>query len=80
MAHDFAQAQDRRAVAQAADLFKLVGDIQDRGAFGAELAQGFEQDFNLLWCQNAGGFIHDQQLGVLQQTSNNLDPLAFACG
>ena len=77
MAHHFAQSQDRGAVTQAADLFELVRDIEDRGALGAELAQGFEQDFNLLRGQNAGGLIHDQQFGVLQQAADDLDPLAF---
>ena len=27
--------------------------------------------------QHAGGLVHDQQLGVLQQAANDLDPLAF---
>ena len=28
--------------------------------------------------QNAGGFIHDEQFGVLQKTADDLDPLAFS--
>ena len=31
-----------------ADLFELVADVEDRGAFGRQLAQGFEQDVHLL--------------------------------
>ena len=36
-----------------------------------------KQDLYLLRGQNAGGFVHDQQLGVLQQAADDLDPLTF---
>ncbi len=65
MAHHLAQSQDGGAVTQGADFLQLVRDIKDRGAFRAELAQGFKKDFNLLRGQHAGGFIHDQQLRIL---------------
>ena len=78
--HDAAPAQDRRLVAKAADLLQLVADIQDRGPLCRQLPQGLEQDAHLLRGQHRCRFIHDQKLGVLQQTADDLDPLPFARG
>jgi hypothetical protein len=75
-----AQPQHRRVFAERADLFELVADVEDRGAFLGELPQRVEQDLHLLRGQHRGGLVHDQQLRVLQQAADDLDPLALAGG
>ena len=67
-------------ISQRADFFELMRYIEDRGAFGFQLAQGFEQDLDLLRCQNRCGLIHNQQLGILKQAADDLDALALPHG
>ena len=62
-------------VTQRADLFQLVTDIEDRRALGFQLSQRLEQDLHLLRGQNAGWFIHNQKLGILQKTANDFNAL-----
>ncbi len=78
--HHPAAAQDGRAVAQRADLLELVADVEDRRPLGAELAQGREQNLHLLRGQDAGRFVHDQQLRLLQEAPHDLDPLPLTGG
>ncbi len=78
--NDAAEAQDRRAVAERADLVELVRDIEDRHAFGFELPQRSEQLIHLLRREHRGRFVHDEELGVLQQAAHDLDALADAHG
>ncbi len=73
-------AQDGRALAQRLDLLELVADVQDRAAFGGELAQGREQPLHLLRGQHRGRLVHDQELRVLQQAAHDFDALALADG
>ena len=67
-------------IAERSDLFEFVRDVEDCGAFRAEFAQGFEQDFDFLRGEDRSRLIHNQQFGFLQQAADNLDALAFACG
>ena len=71
-------AGSSRVSHSAADLLQLVADVQDRRAFGRQLAQGGEQDLHLLRGQHRGRLVHDQQLRVLQQAADDLDPLPLA--
>jgi hypothetical protein len=75
--HHLAQPQDRGAsqsVRISSSLWRYRGSRCPR----PELAQRLEQDLDLLRGQHAGRLVHDQQLGVLQQAADDLDPLAFA--
>ena len=74
----FAQPQNGGVIAKGANFFQLMRDIKDRYAGSGKLAQGFEQNFNLLRGQDGSGLVHDQKLGVLEQTADNLDPLTLA--
>ena len=74
-----AQAQNGRRVTKAANFFELVRDIQNRRAFARQFAERLEQDINFLRGQDGGWLVHDQQFGILQQTADDLDPLAFSC-
>ena len=65
-------------IAKRANFLELVANIQDRRALGFQFAQGLEQDFHLLRGQNRRWLVHDQQLRVLEQTADDLDPLPFA--
>ena len=65
-------------VAQRPDLLELVADVEDRAALGRELAQRREQPLDLLRRQHRGRLVHDQQLRVLQQAADDLDPLPLA--
>ena len=67
-------------ITKRADLFELVGDIEDRGAFGLQLIEGLKQDLDLLGREHRGWLVHDQKLGVLQQAADDFDALTFPCG
>ena len=75
---DLAAAQDGGVLAQDADFFQLVRDIEDRAALAGEPAQGLEQDLDLLRRQDRGRLVHDDELRILQQAAHDLDALALA--
>ena len=75
--HHLAAPQNRRCITERPDFLQLVRDIQDRCPLRRQLAQGLEQNLHLLRRQHAGRLIHDQQLGVLQKTANDLHPLTL---
>ncbi len=62
LAGDLAAAQHRAVVAERADLVELVRDVEDRAAFGGELAQRDEQRLHRLRRQHRGRLVEDQQL------------------
>ena len=56
---------------------QLMADVEQRGAFGVDLAQRFKQGFAGLRREHRGRFVENQQTGFEQQTTNDFDPLAF---
>ena len=73
-----AGSEDRGAVAERLYLGQFVTDVEDRTALGRDLAQGLEQALDLLGGEYRGRLVHDQKLGVLQQTAGDFDALALA--
>jgi len=70
--------QNGRRIAQRSNLIELVADIEDAAALRRKLAQNLEQALDSLRCQHRGRLVEDQQLRVLQQASQDLDPLPLA--
>ena len=75
--HHPAVAQDGRVVTQFPDLVQLVGNVKDRTALVAQLAQRVEQLLHFLGCQHRCRLVHDQQFRIEQQRPDDLDPLAL---
>ncbi len=78
--HLLAAAQHRHAVGDSQHLVELVGDDDDRGAGGLELAQHAEQLLRLLRRQHRGRLVEDQHLRVAVQRLQDLDALLLADG
>ena len=78
MTHDLSATQNRGPIAQRADLVQFVADVQDAATLVAQAVQRFEQLSHFLGRQDRSRFVHDQQLGVLEQSPNDLDPLPLA--
>src|SRR5262245_45853532 len=77
-ADDLAVPEDRRVMADGANLLKTMADIEDRNALAREPLQRDEQVVRLLWGQHRGRFVHDDELGFLQQAAHDLDALPLA--
>ena len=75
---DLPLTHDRGTVAERAQFFELVRDEDYGATFIGKLAQSDEQRRNHAGRQNRGRLVHDDQFGVLQQASDNLDPLPLA--
>ena len=75
---DAALTQHGRPLAQGAHLLELVADIEDRAALVGQAPQRLEQAVAFLWGQDRGRLIHDQEPRLLQETADDLDPLALA--
>ncbi len=73
-----AAPQDRHAVGDGEHLVELVGDDDDGGAAGLELAQHREQLLRLLRRQHRRRLVQDQHLGVAVQRLEDLDALLLA--
>ena len=78
IAGDSSRAQNRRAVAQRADLVELVTDVEDRAAFVCQAPERAEQRADRRRRQHRRRLVHDQQLGRLQKAAHDLDALALA--
>lgn len=78
LAGHLAAAQNGGAVAQGLDFVQLVADVDNRHALAGQPAQGVEQLLHRLRGEHRGGFVQDQQLGVLQQAAHDFHPLALA--
>ena len=61
------KTQDRRLVAERADLLELVRDVEDRGALAPQLPQRLEENLHLLRCENTRRLVHDQEARLLQE-------------
>gem|GEM_PF-4174712 len=77
VADDSSLAQHRGTVTERPDLVELVADIEDRATLARQLGERFKQPFNLLRGQHRGRLVHDQELRILDQTADDLDPLAL---
>ena len=60
LAHHPAVAHDGDPVGERHDLVELVGDDDDREPLVDELANDLEELGDLLWSQNRGGFVEDE--------------------
>ena len=68
-------AQDRGAVADLKDLVHLVADIDDRLALRGQLRDQRCQRVEFRWRQRRCRLVHRDDLGVIQQSSGDLDDL-----
>lgn len=75
---DLALTHDRSNVAERPQFLELVRDEDDGAAFIGKLAQSNEQRRNQVGRENRSRLVHDDQFGVLQQASDNLDPLPLS--
>ena len=73
-------AQDGGRVAKRPYFVELVGDVENARPLCRELAQHPEQLPYRERCQHRGGFVHDQELRLLEQVAHHLDPLPLADG
>ena len=71
-------ADDGDVVGDRQHLVELVGDEDDGGAVGFELAEVAEQFVDLLRHQHGRRLVEDQDLGAAVQHLEDLDPLALA--
>ena len=79
-AGDRAAPQDGGVVAERADLFELVADVEEAAPFRRDHAQGLEQALHGLGGEHRSRLVEDQQPGVLQEAAHDLDALALAHG
>ena len=73
-----AVAQDGGVMADRPHLLEPVADVEDRAAFRGEALQRDEQVVGLLRRQHRGRLVHDDELRLLQQAADDLDPLPLA--
>ena len=59
-------------------LLQPVADVEHRAALAGEALQRHEQVVGLLRRQHRGRLVHDDELRLLQQAADDLDPLALA--
>jgi hypothetical protein len=78
MTGHLASAQHGGRVAELLDLIQLVADVEDRAAFGRELAQRFEQLAHRLRRQHRRRLVHDEELRRLQQAADDFHALPLA--
>src|SRR5579883_3169365 len=76
---DFAEAQNRRSVAEPLNLFQMMRNVEQRPALGLQPLQRLEEFFSLLRRQNRSRLVENEDLGILQQAARDLDALALAC-
>ena len=74
-ADDTAAADDGDGVGDLADLAQLVGDEDDGGARGLELAHDGDELVGLLRGEHGGGLVEDEDLGVSGQGLDDLHAL-----
>src|SRR5829696_4308837 len=75
---DPAVAQHGRGPAQAAHLLELVRDVEDRAAFAGKPLERLEEPLGLLRGQHRGRLVEDDELRILEQAADDLDPLPLA--
>ena len=71
-------AQDRRPLAERADLVQLVADVENAATLAGKCAQRLEQSQHCLRRQDRRRLVHDQKPRVLQQAAHDLDALSLA--
>ena len=54
---------------------EFVADVQNTFALAGQLIEDHKKFLDRLWGQDRGGLIEDQQLGIVQQRANDLNPL-----
>ena len=79
-AGDGPRPEDRRGVAEIADLLELVADVEQAAPFLRDDPQGLEQAPRRLGGQHRGRLVEDEESRALEEAAHDLDPLAFADG
>ena len=74
----FAIAQDGVGIADLANLFQKMTDVDDRPAFGAEPANHVEEAGGIGLRERAGRFIEDEDPGIEDQGAGDFDQLLHA--
>ena len=77
LGHGGAGADDGDVVGDREHFVELVGDEDDGGAFGDELAEVDEQLVDLLGNEHGGGLVEDQDPGAPVEHLQDLDSLAL---
>jgi hypothetical protein len=76
--HHLARAQDGGAITEHLDLLQFVADVENGAALGGQPPEHGKEPLDRLRGQNRGGFIQNKELGVLEQTPQNLHPLTLS--
>ena len=70
-------AQDGKAVGQREDFIEPVRDVDTAQPSRAEIAQDPEKCLHLVFGKRRGGFVEDEDAGVLRQSLDDFDELLF---
>ena len=73
-----AGAQNRAAVGELANFIELVGNKENRDAFGGELFEGFKKLAHGLRRQNRRWLVQDEQLGIAHKGADDFHALPLA--
>ena len=76
----FAAAQNGQFFANFKNFFQLVRYKDNADALGLQVADYLEQGVNFLLGQSSGRFVHNQQLGILQQSAADGNQLFIGNG
>src|ERR1051326_822932 len=71
---------EQNGIAHALDLFHLVGGEEYALALALEIENDVFQNFSVDGVETAEGFIHDDEVGLVQQRRRKLDFLLHALG
>ncbi|MNC04958.1 hypothetical protein D3C75_524110 [compost metagenome] len=78
--HPLAIPQYGDLVTELEDLFHLVGDVDDAAPLVLQLVDDLEEVVDLFLGQGGGGFVHDDDLGVIGECLGDLDHLHLGDG
>ena len=71
-------AQDGKTVGKHVDFLKSVRNVDDRNAFAAKCLDDLEQHLRFLTGERSRRLVHDQQLGILRKSLEDLDQLSLS--
>jgi hypothetical protein len=77
LAHHLSFAQHRHPIAYVHDLVQLMADDDHHMAGASHLAQGPEEVLGLLGGEHGGGFVQNQQIGIIDERLEDFHPLLF---
>ena len=70
--------QDRQTIGKHVNFLKSVGNIDDRNTFAAKLLDDLEEHLRFFTGKGSCGLVHDQQLGILGKSLEDLDQLSLS--